>query len=92
MPTYSLPPFGDVVANTRGGSLEDSFDWDEKQRKIIYKHREYHFTMIQFLDDLESNGPGGSNMHRRPKGDLTSLIGNKKPSNKLCDVELHIFD
>ena len=33
MSTNSLQPFGDVVAITPGGSLEDSFDWDEKQRK-----------------------------------------------------------
>ena len=30
-------------------------------------------------------------MPRRPKGDLTSLIVNKKPSNKLCGVKLHKY-
>ena len=73
------------------GSLQDCFEWDEIQRKIIYKHREYHLAMIHFLDDLAHNGPGGSDTPRRPKGDLDSLLGNKKPSNKLCGVELHKY-
>ena len=60
MSTNSLPPFGDIVVNTPGGSLEGSFDLDEMQRKIIYEHREYHLAMMHFLDDLERNGPGGS--------------------------------
>ena len=30
-------------------------------------------------------------MPRRPKGDLASLLGNKKRSNKLCGVELHKY-
>ena len=30
-------------------------------------------------------------MPRRPKGDLASLLRNKKPSNKLCGVELHKY-
>ena len=47
--------------------------------------------MIHFLDDLAHNGSGGSDTHRRPKGDLASLLGNKKPSNKLCGVELHKY-
>ena len=74
--TNSLAPFGDVVVNTPSGSLEDCFHWDEKQMKIIYEHREYHFAMIRFLHDLESNGLGGSDMPRRPKGDLAN-IGSK---------------
>ena len=73
MSTNSLTPFGDVVLNTPGGSLEDCFDWDEKQRKIIYEHREYHFAMIHFLHDLESNGLGDSDMPRRPKDDLANI-------------------
>ena len=56
MSTNLFPPFGDVVLNMPVDSLEDCFDWDEKQRKIIYEHREYHFAMIHFLQDLESNG------------------------------------
>ena len=47
--------------------------------------------MIHFLDDLAHNGPGGSDTPRRPKGDLASLLGNKKPSNKLCGDELHKY-
>ena len=58
MSTNSLALFGDVVVNTLGGSHEDCFVWDEKQRNIIYEHREYHFVMIHFLHDLESNGLG----------------------------------
>ena len=58
MSTTSLPPFGDVVAITHGGNLEDSFDWDEKQRTIIYEHREYHCAMIHFLGDLDAMVPG----------------------------------
>ena len=58
--------------------------------KVIYKYREYHSAMIHFLDDLACNGPGGD-MPTRPKGDLASLLGNKKPSNKLCGVELHKY-
>ena len=34
--------------------------------------------------------PGGD-MPRRPKGDLASLLGNKKPSNNQCGVELHKY-
>ena len=47
--------------------------------------------MMHFLDDLERNDPGGNDMSKRPKGDLPSLLGNKKHSNKLCDVELHTY-
>ena len=83
MSTNSLPPFGDIVVVTPGGSLQDGFEWDEIQMKVIDEHREYHSAMIHFLDDLAYNGPGGG-MPRRPKGDLASLLGNKKPSNKLC--------
>ena len=50
----------------------------------------YHSAMIHFLDDLAYNGPGGD-MPRRPKGDLASLLGNKKPSSNLCGVELHKY-
>ena len=57
MSTNSFAPFGDVVVNTPGGSLEDCFDSDEKQRKIIYEYRQYHFAMMHF-HDLECNGPG----------------------------------
>ena len=89
--TNSFALFGDVVVNAPGGSLEDSFDWDEIERKIIYEHREYHLAMMYFLDDLASNGPGGSDMPRRPKEDLASLLGNKKSCNKLCGVELHKY-
>ena len=39
MSTNSFALFGDVVVNMPGGSLEDCFDWDEIQRKIIYEHR-----------------------------------------------------
>ena len=46
---------------------------------------------MYFLDDLARNGPGGSDMPRRPKGDLASLLGNKKPSNKLCGVVVHKY-
>ena len=77
MSTNSFAPFGEVVVNTPDGSHEDCFDRDEKQRKIIYEHREYHFAMMHFLDDLERNGAGGSDMRRRPKGDLASLLGKK---------------
>ena len=83
----TLPPFGDIVVVTPGGSL-DGFEWDEMQMKFIYEHREYHSAMIHFLDDLAYIGPGGD-MPRRAKGDLASLLGNKKPSNKLCGIELH---
>ena len=83
MSTNSLPPFGDIVVVTPGGSLEDGFEYDEMQMKVIYEHREYHSAMIHSLDDLAYNGPGGD-MPRRSKGDLASLLGNKKPSNKLC--------
>ena len=58
--------------------------------KVIYEHREYHSAMIHFFDDLAYNGPGGD-MPRRPKGNLALLLGNKKPSNKLCGVELHKY-
>ena len=91
MSTHLTPPIGDVDVNTPGGNLEGRFDWDEMQRKIIYDHREYHLAMMHFLDDLERNGAGGSDMPRKPKGDLASLLGNKKPSNKLCGVELHTY-
>ena len=47
--------------------------------------------MMHFLDDLEPNGPGGSDMPKRPKGDLASLIGNIKHSNKLWGVQLHKY-
>ena len=80
-----------MLAITPGGSLDDSFDWDEQQRKIIYEHREYHFAMIHFLDDLENNGPRDRDIPRRRKGDQILLIGNKTPSNKLCGVELHKY-
>ena len=60
------------------------------QMKVIYEHREYHSAMIHFLDDLAYNGPAGD-MPRRPKGDLASLLGNKKHSNKLSGVELHKY-
>ena len=60
------------------------------QMKVIYEHREYHSAMIHFLDVLAYNGPGGEKP-RRPKGELASLLGNNKPSNKLCDVELHKY-
>ena len=66
------------------------FEWDEMQMKVIYEHRGYHSAMIHFLDDLAYNGPGGD-MPRRPKGDLASLLGNKKPSNKMCGFELHKY-
>ena len=90
MSTNSLPPFGDIVVVTPGGSLQDGFEWDEMQMKVIYEHQEYHSAMIHFLDYLAYNGPGGD-MPRRPKGDLASQLGNKKPSNKLCGVELHKY-
>ena len=90
MSTNSLPPFGDIVVLKPGGSIQDGFEWDEVQMKVIYEHREYHSAMIHFLNDLAYNGPGGD-MPRRPKGDLASLLGNKKPSNKLYGVELHKY-
>ena len=83
MSTNSLPPFEDIVVVTPGGSIEYGFEWHEMQMKVIYEHREYHSAMIHFLEDLAYNGPGGD-MPRRPKGDLASLQGNKKPSNKLA--------
>ena len=52
----SLPPFGDIVVVTLGG-LQDGFEWDEMQMKVIYEHREYHSAMIHFLDDLAYSGP-----------------------------------
>ena len=58
--------------------------------KVIYEHREYHSAILHFLDDFAYNGPGGD-MPRRPKGDLSSLQGNKKPSNKLRGVELYKY-
>ena len=85
----TLPPFGDIVVVTPRGSLV-GFEWDEMQMKVICEHREYHSAMIHFLDDLSYNGPGGD-MPRRPKGDPASLLGNKKPSKKLCGVELHKY-
>ena len=74
--TNSFPPFGDIVVVTPGGSLQDGFEWDEMQMKVIYEHREYHSAMINFLDDLAYNGPC-RDMPGRPKGDLASLLGNK---------------
>ena len=66
-------------------------DWDKIQRTIIYGHRQYHLAMMHFLDDLEHNGSGGSDMPKRPKRDLPSLLGNIKPANTLCGVELHKY-
>ena len=77
MSTNSLPPFGDVVVLTLGRSLQDCFEWDKIQRKMIYEHREYHLAMIHFLDDHARNGLGGSDTPMRQKGDLASLLGNK---------------
>ena len=91
MSTNSLPPLGDVVVVAPDGILQDCFEWDEIQRKLIYELREYHLALILFLDDLAHNGPCGSDTPRRSKGDLVSLLGNKKPSNKLCGVELHKY-
>ena len=62
--TNSLPPFGDIIVVTPGGSLEDGFEWDEMQMKVICEHREYHSAMTHFLGDLANNGPGGD-MPRR---------------------------
>ena len=90
MSTICFPPFEDIVVVTPDGSLQDGFEWDEMKTKVIYEHREYHSAMIHFLDDLAYNGPGGD-MPRRPKGDLASLLGIKKPSNKLCGFELHKY-
>ena len=89
MSTNSHPPFGDVVVVTSDGILQDCFEWDEIQRKLIYELREYHLALILILDDLAHNDPCGSDTPRRPKG--ASLLGNKKPSNKLCGVELHKY-
>ena len=69
--------FRDVVVNMPGSSHEDCFYWEKIQRKIIYENREYHLAMMNILDDLARNGPVGSDMLRRPKGDLASLLGNK---------------
>ena len=91
MSTNSFVPFEDVVVNTPGGSLEDCFDSDKKQKKIIYEHRQYHLAMMHFLHNLERNGPGGSDMLKRPKADPPSLLGNKNPSNKLYGVELQKY-
>ena len=77
MSTNFLSTFGDIVVVTPGGCFEDGFEWDEMQTKVIYEHREYHSAMIHFLDDLSYNDPGGD-MPRRPKGNLASLLGNKK--------------
>ena len=74
MSTNSFVLFEDVVVNTPGGSREDCFDCDKIQMKIIYEHGEYHFAMMHFLDDLARNGFGGSDMPKRPKGDLASLL------------------
>ena len=90
MSTNSLSPFEDIAVVTPSGSLQDGFEWDEMQMKVIYEHRKYHCAMIHFLDDLVYNGPGGD-MPRTPKGNLASLLGNKKSSNKLCGVELHKY-
>ena len=68
--TNSFAPFEDVVVNTPGGSLEDCFDWDNIQRKIIYEHREYHLATMHFLDDLARNDPGGSDMPMRIKKEI----------------------
>ena len=57
--------------------------------KIIYEHREYHLAMIHFLDDLARNGPGGSDMPGDQKEIYSLCQEIKKPSNKLCGVELH---
>ena len=35
MSTNSFPPFGDIVVVTPGGSLQDGFEWDEMQMKVI---------------------------------------------------------
>ena len=70
MSTNSLPTCGDIVVVAPDGSLEDGFEWDEMQMKVIYEHREYHSAMIHFLDNPAYNGPGGD-IPRRPKGDLS---------------------
>lgn len=35
-----------------------TYQGDEKHLQLLQAHREYHFEMINFIQDLEKEGPG----------------------------------
>jgi len=71
--------------STFGADLTDNetHQWNEEQQQLIHAHREYHCEMIAFLHELEKDGPGGKAMPKKPKGDLSRLLGDHKQMSKV---------
>ncbi len=90
----SVPPA--LSVNTPDGSPSPSchgqtYQWDEKQQKVINDYREYYLAMTIFVEDLEQEGPEGKVMPKKPKGNLRHLLGHKQISKLLIGKDLHEY-
>ncbi len=86
-----------IDVNTPDGSVSgdngtQAFLWDEKQQQVINDYRDYYLAMSIFVEDLEQEGPEGKVMPKKPKGNLSHLLGHHKHTSKiLLGKDLHEY-
>lgn len=76
----------------RDNETQYSYQWNENQLRLITAHREYYYEMLSFVHELEKDGPGGKAMPKKPKGNLSRLLGDHKQMSKLLSgKDLHEY-
>ncbi len=64
--------------------------WNQEQLDLIQQHRQYHYDMLRFIEELTKDGPTGKQIPKKPRRDLQQLLAHLvKPSNILSGKELH---
>jgi len=79
-------PDGSILgADLTDNETQYTYQWNEKQQQLINDYKKYHYEMMFFVDELEKDGPEGKsiNMPKKPKGDLSRLLGDHKQMSKL---------
>ena len=68
------------------------YQWDNESKLVIYEHRTYYMQMLNFLNEVEMNGPP-SKLPSKPKTKLQHLLRKKEKAQKKTKTaeELHQY-
>ena len=66
--------------------------WNQEQLDLIQEHRQYHYDMLRFIEELTKDGPTGKQVPKKPAKDFQHLLAPlAKSSNILSGKELHKY-
>ena len=70
-----------MYENNNHSELEQEYNSDERNLKIINEHRDYYYEMLGFLENIEKKGPSTVIEPKKPTSKIPTL--NQSKSNRL---------